>query len=199
MNKKTNIPNILSIEPTNIPLSMGKLLVSEPFLPDIYFRRAVILLIDYSEEGAIGVVLNKPTFVKISDISEKFNDINLPLFSGGPIDIENIYFLHKIYNVLKSGEKIAPEIFWGGNKKEIINYIKNNNFNPQDVRAFLGYSSWKPNQLEAEIKKGSWLVSNSISKQIFETNPINLWKNVVGSLGQKYKHWLNFPENFMLN
>jgi len=199
MNSDKNIPNVLNIKPTNIKPTAGKLLISEPFLPDIYFRRSVVLLIDHSDEGTIGIVLNKPVHVKISDVVDDFVNVDLPLYSGGPIDVENIFFIHRINDYITSSEKIVDNIFWGGDKDEVAMYLKSSFFSSKDVRAFLGYSGWEPGQLSEELKKGSWIVSNLNANIIFNTNPEDLWKAVVANLGENYKHWLNFPQNYLMN
>lgn len=82
MSIEKHIQNMLRVKPSKLSPMAGRLLIAEPFMFDMYFRRTVVLLIDHSEEGSFGVVLNKPTFIKIKDVVDSFPDVDYPLYSG---------------------------------------------------------------------------------------------------------------------
>lgn len=199
MNIEKHIQNMLKVRKSRISPKVGKLLIAEPFMRDLYFRRSVILLIDYSEEGAFGVVLNKPTFIKISEVVQEYNDINYPLFSGGPVSINNVYFLHRLNEYISDSIFVENDIFWGGNKEEILQLLKNNFFDESKLRIFMGYSSWEAGQLDLELNQNSWIVTDFDSEKLFNTPADKLWETVVDSLGEDFKLWKNLPVNPLLN
>ncbi len=190
---------MLRVRKSKMLPSVGKLLVAEPFMRDLYFRRSVILLIDYSEEGAFGVVLNKPTFIKISEVVQDYDDINYPLFSGGPVGINNIYFLHRLSEFISNSLFINQDVCWGGDKDDIIELLKNNFFDETKLRVFMGYSSWEAGQLETELKQNSWIVTDFNIEKMFNTPSEKIWETVVESMGEEFKLWKNLPVNPLLN
>ncbi len=76
--------------------AQGALLISEPFLLDSYFKRAVVLIGEHDQHGTIGFILNKPTDVKINDAVEDFPSFNVPLYFGGPVDTDTLFYIHTI-------------------------------------------------------------------------------------------------------
>ncbi len=190
---------MLRVRASKILPAAGKLLIAEPFMHDLYFRRSVVLLIDYSDEGAFGVVLNKPTFIKIKEVVNDFPDVDYPLYSGGPVDINNVYFLHRLSNFISDSISVDKDIFWGGNRDEIVKMLKINFFDEKRLRVFMGYSSWEMGQLEAELKQNSWIVADYETDMLFNTNADQLWEKVVESMGEEFKMWKNLPVNPSLN
>lgn len=199
MSLEKHIQNMLSAKSSKILPSAGKLLVAEPFMHDLYFRRTVILLIDYSEEGAFGVVLSKPTFIKIKEVVNDFPDIDYPLYSGGPVSINNIYFLHRLNDFISESISVDKDIYWGGNHDEVVEILKTNYFDEKHLRVFMGYSSWEPGQLELELKQNSWIVTDFDSDLLFNSKADKLWETIVESMGEEFKMWKNLPVNPSLN
>src|SRR3954464_13038426 len=93
---------------------VGRILISEPFLLVSYFKRAVILLGEHSEEGTVGFILNKPTDLKLNDALEDFPPFDAQLYFGGPVQTDTIHFLHTLGPKLEGCKEILPGIFWGG-------------------------------------------------------------------------------------
>ena len=81
----TNLKNILKIKYNNIKPAPGKVLVSEPFMDDYYFKRSVILLADHSEEGSFGIIVNKPIHIQLADVITDIKGFNASVYLGGPV------------------------------------------------------------------------------------------------------------------
>lgn len=199
MSIEKHIQNMLRVKPSKLSPMAGRLLIAEPFMFDMYFRRTVVLLIDHSEEGSFGVVLNKPTFIKIKDVVDSFPDVDYPLYSGGPVDINNVYFLHRLSKIISDGSPVKDDVSWGGDKKEIIQILESNFFDDSQLRVFMGYSSWEPGQLDTELKQKAWVVADFNPEIVFNTEPTKLWSTIVESMGTEYALWKNLPVNPALN
>ncbi|OUR90910.1 transcriptional regulator [Flavobacteriales bacterium 34_180_T64] len=178
----------------------GHLLIAEPsIIGDLSFNRSVILLADYSDEGSIGFILNKPLEYTLKDLIPQ-TIADFKIFNGGPVEQDNLYFIHKIPKLIPDSIEISLGIYWGGNFDVVLELIKKNKLNSTDIRFFLGYSGWEPNQLEAEMISNSWLiVDNSYKSELIEKCCESFWKEKMLELGGDYSIWSNAPENPSFN
>ncbi|MDQ7948723.1 MAG: YqgE/AlgH family protein [Pedobacter sp.] len=178
----------------------GNLLISEPFLIDPNFKRAVVLLAEHGEEGTLGFVLNHPSQLLLKDLVPDLLEAEFPVYLGGPVEIDTIHFVHRCYDKLNSGDEIANGIFWGGNFETLKILINNNSIAADEIKFFLGYSGWGEEQLLAEIEENTWIVSDRYHQDvIFSQDEEELWKAVIVGLGPKYAHVSNFPIDPSLN
>lgn len=178
---------------------VGRILVSEPFLMDSYFKRSVILLGEHGEEGTVGFILNKPTDLGLNDALEDFPPFEVPLYFGGPVQTDTIHFLHTIGAKLEGSKEILPGIWWGGSLEMLKLMIDTHQVGKDDIRFFAGYSGWEPNQLNDELRSKTWLVSNCQKVFDFSDHPEDLWGEVLRSMGSSYAVLANFPEDPSLN
>jgi putative transcriptional regulator len=178
----------------------GNLLIAEPsILGDVSFNRSVILIADHNKEGSIGFILNKPLNYTISDLLPEI-EIPLRVYNGGPVEQDNLYFIHKIPDLIPDSIEISNGIFWGGDFKSVIELINAGKLNEKDIRFFLGYSGWDADQLMNELISNSWIVSENIYKNsIIEKIDTNFWKEKMLELGGDYSIWSNAPENPSFN
>jgi putative transcriptional regulator len=195
----TDINDILRIKTNNLKPAKGKILISEPFLIDYYFKRSVVLLAEHSEEGTFGLILNKPVDIKISDIIEKFPDLDTPVYLGGPVKTDNIYFIHSKGEQINGSMEIIPGIYWGGEIEIVKELIALGKVSSSEIKFFVGYSGWVSRQLEAELEKNSWLVSDIKANDIMAIQTVDLWNTVVENMGSDYSYWNNFPSDPVLN
>ena len=177
----------------------GSLLISEPFLVDSYFKRAVVLIGEHDEHGTVGFILNKPTDVKINDAVDDFPDFDTPLYFGGPVDTDSLFYIHTLGDRLKGAREIAKGIFWGGDYDQLKFLIDTKQINPHQIRFYAGYSGWEPKQLDVEIKEKSWLLSSATTQFTFSDESKSLWGQVLKSMGTEYAILANFPEDPSLN
>ncbi|MET3980606.1 putative transcriptional regulator [Mucilaginibacter sp. UYP25] len=183
-----------------IAAAAGRLLISEPFMPDPNFKRSVILLTEYSEAGAMGFILNHQTEMLLGDILPDVSYSEIPVYMGGPVAENTLHYIHRCPEKIDGGIEIWDGIYWGGDFEQIKQLITNYQLTENEIKFFTGYSGWTPNQLDDELREDAWIVANKFEADaIFSNNEHNLWKEVVISLGQRYAHIANFPENPMLN
>lgn len=178
----------------------GKLLIAEPALSgDVSFNRSVVLLAEHNSEGAVGFILNKPLAYDVSDL---VSEIKVPfkVFNGGPVEQDNLYFIHKVPNLINDSIEISDGIYWGGDFENIVKLINNNTITEKDIRFFLGYSGWASLQLNQELTSKSWVVvKNEYQSDIIQKTTTAFWKEKMIELGGEYLIWSNAPENPILN
>jgi len=195
----TDINDILRIKTNNLKPTKGKILISEPFLVDYYFKRSVVLLAEHNEEGTFGLILNKPVEMKISDIIEGFPDFDAPVYLGGPVKTDNLYFIHSLGKSIENSMEILPGVYWGGEIELVKELITLGKIAPSEIKFFVGYAGWVSNQLEEELEKNSWLVSDILAKDIMLLQTDELWNTSVENMGSEYSYWNNFPSDPVLN
>ena len=178
----------------------GRLLIAEPsILNDKSFNRSVIFLAAHNKtEGTVGFIMNKPTSYTIQDLVPVV-DCNFPIFDGGPVEKENLYFLHSVPKLIPNSIEIGKGIYWGGNFNILVDLLNNKKVNSSQIRFFLGYSGWDINQLGQELKESSWVVVENKYANIFTVDNSQIWKNHLLAMGGDYKIWANAPQNPSLN
>ena len=185
---------------TILKLAKGLLLVAEPsIIGDVSFNRSVVLLAEYNESGSVGFILNKPLQYKLRDFVPEINS-KLPVFNGGPVEQDNLYFIHCIPEIIPDSIEISNGIYWGGDFSAIIDLLKDDKLNKNQIRFFLGYSGWESEQLEQELEVNSWVVvPNNYNNSIIGKTNINFWKEKMIEFGGDYILWSNAPENPSFN
>ncbi len=180
--------------------SVGRLLISEPFLADPNFKRSVVLLTEYNEESSVGFILNQPSNLLVKDLIPDLWMADFQVFIGGPVEVDTVHFIHRCFDKMDSGEEIMPGLYWGGDFETLKILVNNNSIQEDEVKFFLGYSGWSNRQLEEEIATNTWIVSDQYHQDtVFSHNEEELWKEVIINLGPKYAHVSNFPADPNLN
>lgn len=178
----------------------GKLLIAEPSLTgDVSFNRSVVLLAEHNAEGSVGFILNKPLEYQINDL---VTEILIPfqVYNGGPVEQDNLYFIHKVPHLIDNSIEISDGIYWGGNFDTTVNLINEKIISEDDIRFFLGYSGWSSLQLDEELSSKTWIVAtNEYESQIIKKSSVAFWKEKMIELGGDYLLWSNAPENPSLN
>ena len=177
----------------------GRLLIAEPsILNDKSFKRTIIYLTEHSKESSVGFIMNKPTNYVLSDLLPEI-DCDFTVFDGGPVEQDNLYFIHRIPDKLPNSVEVSDGIYWGGNFSLLQELLISHKIKSDEIRFFLGYSGWDSNQLESELNTASWFVSENDYENIFAIENETLWKNKLLQKGGKYKIWANAPEDIQLN
>lgn len=179
--------------------AQGKLLISEPFMSDSYFKRAVVLLSEHDEKGSVGFILNKLTDVMLNQAVEDFPDFNVPLYFGGPVETDMLFYIHTLGERLKDSREIISGIYWGGDYEQLKFLVDTKQVSKHEVRFYAGYSGWMPKQLDTEMKEKSWMVGETNLDFTFYEDALTLWSKVLRSMGSEYAMLANFPENPNLN
>ncbi|WP_440881382.1 YqgE/AlgH family protein [Tenacibaculum sp. C7A-26P2] len=177
----------------------GRLLIAEPsILNDRSFKRAIVLLTEHTQNSSVGFIMNRPLHYTLKDLVPDI-DCDFTVYQGGPVESDNLYFIHKVPELLPNSVEVNNGIYWGGNFESLKKHLNNNAVKPSDVRFFLGYSGWDTNQLNDELKTNSWFVSHNIYSNIFTINNETIWKNQLLKKGGEYKIWANAPSDIQMN
>ena len=178
----------------------GKLLIAEPSITgDLSFGRSVVLLAEHNSEGSIGFILNKPLEYDISDLIPEIK-IPFKVFNGGPVEQDNLYFIHKAPKLIEGSIEISDGVYWGGDFEKTIALINSKTITENDIRFFLGYSGWDSLQLDQELSSKSWVVvKNEYESNIIGKSDSAFWREKMVELGGDYIIWSNAPENPTLN
>ena len=184
---------------TNLDLEKGKLLIAEPsILNDSSFNRAIILITEHTENNSVGFILNKPLEYTIQDLLPDI-ECNFTIYQGGPVEQDNLYFIHKVPNLIPESLEVNNGIFWGGNFDSLKMLLETKTINENDIRFFLGYSGWGKRQLQNELKTNSWFISENDFNNLFSVHNDSLWRKKILQKGGDYKLWANAPSDFNLN
>jgi len=177
-------------------INQGTLLVAEPsIIGDINFHRSVILLANHKEKASLGFILNKPFDFILKDILPEINS-SIEVHYGGPVEPDNLYFIHNSPELITGSIKINEELYWGGKFEKVIELLNDECIGENNIRFFLGYSGWGENQLQNEIELNSWIIQeNCIGNKVININSESFWRKQIRSLGGPYLIWGNAPEN----
>lgn len=177
----------------------GRVLISDPALEEYYFHRAVVLLTEFSKEGTVGFVLNKPMELTLGQAVSELSSVELPVFLGGPVGKDNMFYLHTLGALLPGSLEIIPGLWFGGEYQELRTLFLKGRVPGHAIRFFIGYSGWSPGQLEEELEEKAWIVAKARPEWCFEPQPENLWSNILRGMGSDYALLANFPEDPSLN
>ncbi len=178
----------------------GTLLIAEPFLKDPNFMRTVVLMCRHTpEEGSFGFVLNKVYEKTLDELVPELEDIEFPVYTGGPVQMDTLHYIHQYPQFFDDCQKIGDNIFWGGDFETLKHLIKSKQIESSKIKFFLGYSGWTTNQLDNEITEKSWLTVKGTSRIIFDTSPPDIWKACLHELGGNYPMMAHFPTDPQLN
>lgn len=170
------------MKPTAHP---GFLLVASPDLRDPNFERSVVLVVQHDEQGAYGLVLNRPLERPLSQVLDSVGPrwAHVPLHVGGPVQTNLLQF---VVAGDAPGRPLAPGLCVGAGLED----LEQSQADPRGVRAFLGYAGWGGGQLERETSEGSWIVRPAHARHVFDIPTGRLWSTVLRELGGGYA-WMS--------
>lgn len=177
-------------------IEKGHLLIAEPSITGNFsFSRSVILLADHNENGSVGFIINKPLKYTINDLIPDIK-ATFKIYNGGPVEQDNLYFIHNIPDLIPNSIEISNGIYWGGEYEITKDLINNGKINKNNIRFFLGYTGWEEDQLETEMEESSWIIrKNNYHNKIIGKSASHFWKKQIMELGGTYQIWSNSPDN----
>jgi putative transcriptional regulator len=161
----------------------GVLLVASPLLEDSNFHKTVLLIVEHGRGGSVGLVLNRPTNVLLSEALPDFTVLkrtNHRLFAGGPVERTQLVLLFRLTRLLPDTRQIVDEIYVG--TPRVLERIMTQPKPTETFRAFSGFAGWAPGQLEHEMLEGAWGVLPSDAFNIFDKDPATLWPDSISRL-----------------
>ena len=165
-------------------ITKGMLLVASPSLTDPNFRQTVLLLVKHGDEGTLGLVLNRSTNVRLSQVLPNLTALNGSdhrLFTGGPVEPTRLLLLFRLKEPPADARPVIDGLYVGGTPA-LLERVLTEAKPTEAFRAFAGYAGWAPGQLEFEMRQGSWGVLPLDGFDIFGKDPATLWPDSVMSL-----------------
>jgi putative transcriptional regulator len=176
----------------------GQLLLASPALQDPNFERTVVLIGVHSDEGAMGVVLNRPSAVTVGEAApqlEEAIDESQPVFVGGPVQPSSIVFLAEFLDPSPAGLLVLGRIGFPAADAELGELSEAT----ERVRVFAGFAGWGEGQLEAELDQGDWIAQAALPEDVFTDAPEQLWSNVLRRKGGSYALVARMPPDPSVN
>jgi putative transcriptional regulator len=176
----------------------GQLLLASPSLQDPNFQRTVVLIGVHSAEGAMGVVLNRPSQLTVAEaapqLEEAVEDAD-PVYVGGPVQPSSIVFLAEFRDPSPAGLLVLGRIGFPAPEAEIDDLTRATD----RARVFAGFAGWSEGQLEAEIGEGDWIAQAALPQDVFTDRPEQLWSDVLTRKGGSYALVARMPPDPSLN
>jgi len=175
----------------------GKLLIASPTLEDPNFVRTVVLITEHGDEGAMGIVLNRPADTEVADVLPELSPIAVeePIFVGGPVQPEALVVLGEFSDTGKAAWIVVADV-------GLVSAATDLEELPEAVRrgrVYAGFSGWGPGQLEAELEEEAWIVEAPIPPELFPDDPATLWSDVLERMGGQYTLLARMPADPRLN
>ena len=176
----------------------GQLLIAGPTLLDPNFHRTVVLVCAHSDEGALGLVLNRPTDLDVAEAVPDLAEVLGPsdvLWTGGPVQPSSIVLLAELAEPPEEALMVTGDIglvLQGADLEDVARAAGR-------ARAFVGYAGWGPGQLEGEMEGGDWIVAPSDPEDAFNEDADGLWATVLARKGGEYALLATMPPDPSVN
>lgn len=162
-------------------LAKGKFLVASRSLRDPNFTETVILLVDYDRRGALGVVVNRPTDVALTEALPEVGELRRRkdvVYLGGPVARDRMLLLVRTREQPPQSLRVFDRVFASGN----LDALRKSMARGDAIRAYAGYAGWGPGQLDLEVGRGDWFIGPADSDAVFTERPATVW----GTLIERY-------------
>lgn len=159
-------------------LGAGSFLVASRSLLDPNFDRTVVFLLDYNENGALGVIINRPTPVKLGEMVTDLEGVETrpeTVGVGGPVAHWQLVMLIRSATDLEGAERVFEDVYFTASRLVLEEVLESES----EFRIYAGYAGWGAGQLENEIDRGSWHVLPGDPEMIFDPAPQELWRELV--------------------
>jgi putative transcriptional regulator len=176
-----------AVEPSPRPgeqsvLASGRFLIATRQLNGPFFAHTVVLLLEYKPSGALGLVINRPTNVELSQLLPELAKLGAPrhdrVFLGGPVETELVVFLIRSKDSPPGSEPVVGDVHATGSA-DALRQVVAEDAPASRFHAYVGYAGWGPGQLESEIARGDWYVDEANADQIFDEALDELWQRLV--------------------
>jgi putative transcriptional regulator len=163
----------------------GQLLIAGPALMDHNFWRTVVLVVEHSEEGAFGLVLNRPSETNVGEAVQELEELvdpGEPLFIGGPVQPSSVIVLGRFEDPSDAALLAFDDVgVLGGGRS-----IEERSAGLLAGRAFVGHAGWGAGQLDSELERGDWILEPARLQDAFDPDPRELWSRVLTRKGGSF-------------
>ena len=176
----------------------GQLLIAGPSLLDPNFWRTVVLVVEHNDEGALGLVLNRPSETTVGEAVPQLEELIDPgdeLFIGGPVQPSSVIVLAEFEDPTDAALIAFDEFGVLGTSsppEELVGGVRSS-------RAFVGHAGWGPGQLDGELERGDWILESARREDAFTAVPRDLWVNVLTRKGGSYALVARMPPDPSVN
>jgi len=160
--------------------AVGRFLIAKRSVADSNFAESVILLLAYGDGGAMGVIINRPTQMRLKSAFPQVKELQAredPLFIGGPVSLSSVLLLVRAKGRLERAQQIFGDVHVSSSM-QVLRKVVRGRTKTRRLRAYAGYAGWGPGQLEHEIARGDWLIAPADATSIFDTKPAYVWRRL---------------------
>lgn len=176
----------------------GQLLIAGPRLTDPNFWRTVVLVVEHSEEGALGLVLNRPSETTVAEAVPELGEVvddGDEVYIGGPVQPSGVIVLARFEDPGEAALLAFDDVGVlgvGSTQGAPLTGVRRS-------RAFVGHAGWGPGQLDSELERGDWIVERAELADAFSSSPLELWGQVLTRKGGSYALVARMPADPSLN
>jgi putative transcriptional regulator len=158
----------------------GQFLIAANHLRDANFFRSVVLILEHNQQGAMGLVVNRPSSVSVEKALSEHLETGVcetPVYVGGPVETSALFIMHNCLALGQHDQEIVPGLFLAGSHESFETVVRDG-LQPENgvrFRVFCGYAGWGANQLESEIARGDWHCQQGDSQIVLEQDPYGAW------------------------
>ena len=178
----------------------GRLLIASPALIDPNFHRSVVLIAEHTEDGAMGLVLNRPAESLVSEVVPDLSGLaaeDALVYVGGPVASDSVIVLAEFDEPSLAGVLLDDDLgFVGSSGDDDLGDVAGG---VRRARVFAGHAGWGPGQLEGELEEDSWIVEPPRREEIFSEDPETLWAAVLRRKGREYALLSTMPPDPSVN
>lgn len=176
----------------------GHLLVASPALEDPNFARTVVAIANHDADGALGIILNRPSDTEVAEAVPELADVidaDEVVFVGGPVQADAIVVLAEFVDPSAAAYLVVDDIGLVSDRTGLEHLDEAT----ERRRVFAGYAGWGPGQLEAELEREDWIVAPALAEDVFSEEPATLWARVLERKGGRFRLLARMPEDPSLN
>jgi putative transcriptional regulator len=141
----------------------GTCIQSTELLNGTFFEKAIVFITEHGDNGAVGFIINRMFPRRFNELQAFSQCPPLPLYEGGPVDTEHLFFIHRRSDVITGGKPVTGNMYTGGDFTQAVKLIENKTITEKDIKLFIGYCGWDYQELEAEIAEGSWAILQEVT------------------------------------
>jgi putative transcriptional regulator len=154
-------------------------------LTDGPFSQSVVLLLDHGEDGTLGVIINRATKIRLSEVLPELpGGKSHELFFGGPVGINGLLFVFRGGELPKGANHVMGDVYFSADK-EVLDKLLEQRRRAEELHLYLGYAGWASGQLDWEISRGSWQLLRADARTVFEKDPETIWPDLVEDKSRK--------------
>ncbi|MGE0684673.1 MAG: YqgE/AlgH family protein [Candidatus Binatia bacterium] len=171
-------------------LATGKLLIANRHLRDPNFAETVILLLEYSKDSAMGVVINRPTTVHLATVLSEMEALKTRtdlVYLGGPVGRNQMLLLARTAQEPADAKQILDNVYLVSSQEALQQLVEHNDA-ALNLRAYVGYAGWAPQQLDAEVARGDWHIYAADATVVFDTPAAQLWQKLISRSEFEWTH-----------